>query len=475
MDHAGKGDPELPAVATWSLPPMAEGGTWSASHTVAGEAAGWYRVMANAYTRGPDGGPWLFDDVLASAWMHVDDTDGRLAPALEDSVAAGPAAGWPAPLARSPDYPFLHPDTVYLRVVYSISQREGFQPAVEAQVEGTIIAAGGAERDLGYRIVPEDGIVAFRCPAPKGSFLLVAVHAPHTDLVLGSYYIAALTTDRCGTLLELEVPARSYYPWRLLNLAADTLTRHFGHTREMVWWRLDEGGGGSYYRWTDEITLGWGGVEHDRFRYVVAHEYGHALHHKALGGLFGKFSTPGCSDHQLTLPSSYECALSEGFANYAGNIGSHTRDYPEGFLHDCLEYFGTPEGCSAPHDRKPEIEGWVAALFMDLIDDNDNYEGFYDDAFDDLTHYSGSYVAGVFKSCEAKRGNFLDPWKHRSKVYDFVWCLEEYVHKPTHERVFPDTPVPDTAKHKRPPHRPKNWHWADIRETWLRNLAEEGR
>ena len=144
---------------------------------------------------------------------------------------------------------------------------------------------------------------------------------------------------------------------------------------------------------------------------------------------------------------------------------SWSADYPDGFYHDCFEYFGTSKGCPASNIRKPEIEGWVAALFMDLIDDNDNLEGLNDYAYDDLTHYSGYYVAGVFKSCEAKRGNFLDPWKHRSRVYDFVWCLEEYVHKPTHERVFPETPVPDTAKHKRPPEQPDNWWWGDIRST----------
>ena len=118
---------------------------------------------------------------------------------------------------------------------------------------------------------------------------------------------------------------------------------------------------------------------------------------------------------------------------------------------------------------------WVAALFNDLIDDNSNLEGVDDDYSNDKTHYSGYYVAGVFKSCEAKRGRWPDRWKHRSKVYDFVWCLEEYVHRPTHERVFPNTTVPDTAKHKRPPHRPKDWRWSDIRSTWLRNLSENGK
>ncbi len=65
MDYAGgEGLPDLPVKARWDLPAMAKGDTWSGSYTVPGEAAGYYSVMANAYTRGPDGGPWLFDDVL---------------------------------------------------------------------------------------------------------------------------------------------------------------------------------------------------------------------------------------------------------------------------------------------------------------------------------------------------------------------------------------------------------------------------
>ena len=77
-------------------------------------------------------------------------------------------------------------------------------------------------------------------------------------------------------------------------------------------------------------------------------------------------------------------------------------------------------------------------------------------------HYSGHYIGKVFKTCEG-----------RKRVPDIVWCLEEAVHKSTHRRVFPRTSVPDTAKHEA--ERPPSWHWADIRSTWLRNLAKEGR
>ena len=290
-------------------------------------------------------------------------------------------------------------------------------------------------------------------------------------------------------LLEIEVLAHRYYPWRLLNLAADTLQKHFGHTRGRVSWKLHfKRGRGSSYNgvpFLTEITLAWLAADTDRFRWVVAHEYGHALHHKALGGIWWR--SPNCSPHFQYLPSSYRCALKEGFADYAGAVGSVTADYPDGFYGECYEYLGTPNApdggyavgepswCRGiQHERKPEIEAWVAALFNDLIDDNDNYEGIDDDYLNDKTHYSGFYVASVFRTCSVKSRwwKFTD-WKDRSRVSDFVWCLEEYVHKPTHDSVFPGPDAPDSAKSDA--EQPPNWHWADIRSTWLRNLAEEGK
>ena len=321
--------------------------------------------------------------------------------------------------------------------------------------------------------------MAFKCAkgyGEDGEWVFGGAYVPDTHLVQGRENVASWLTDKrhCGTLVRVEVEASEYLPWRLLNLAANTITKHFGHTRDRINWGLNFKGK-SYYKsfpGYEKITLEWEPTNLNWWFFVVAHEYGHALHNKALGGIWWR--SPNCSPHYLDSISSYQCALKEGFADYAGTVGSG------GYLEKCFEYFGTPKAprrwCrDVSHERKPEIEGWVAALFMDLIDDNSNYEGFYDEAMDDKTHYSGYYVAGVFKSCEAKRGSWPDRWKHRSKVYDFVWCLEEFVDKPTHERVFPDTDVPDSAKHKRPPHRPKNWHWGDIRQTWLRNLAKEGR
>ena len=84
------------------------------------------------------------------------------------------------------------------------------------------------------------------------------IHAPDT-LVQGRDDIAEWETNalHCGTLVELEVLAHRYYPWRLLNLAADTLQMHFGHTRGRIKWNLRSSGGSSYNGLPgfDKITL----------------------------------------------------------------------------------------------------------------------------------------------------------------------------------------------------------------------------
>ena len=501
MDYAGgEGLPDLPVKARWDLPAMAKGDTWSGSYTVPGEAAGYYSVMANAYTRGPDGGPWLFDDVLGEAWMYVSETDGRLTRFFEDSVfpegvhpAAGPATGWPAgPPARIESGSPWHPDSVYLAVVYRVSEREGFKPAAGAEIRGWVRMGSWPYRtieDLGVVAVPEDsespehflpGTVAFKCA--KDSVLVHGVgYAPYTDLVQGREDIVSIWTDKshCGQLVFVEVKAERYLPWRLLNLAADTLTGHFGYTRERIGWDLRFDSGASYYNPIpifEKIVLAWLPAE-PRFFFTVAHEYGHALHHKALGGLWW----PGdkawdywdwtCFSHWFTKVTNFRCALQEGFAHYAGVIGSG------GYYEDCFEHFGDPakplknprEGscrAEAPQGKKPKIEGHIAALFLDLTDgNNERY---------DWTEYPGRYVAEVFKTCktQSKYHIPLFPdiyiWWKRTNVSNIVWCLENYIDRALHKEVFPGIRTPEAVKEKAT--EPPDWDPLDIRATWLKNL-----
>ena len=475
MDHAGgKELPDLPVKKRWSLPPMAKGDTWSGSYTVPGEAEGYYQVMVVAYTHGPDGGPYLFDEMPGEAWMYVSETDGQLTRFPEDSVFPGPATGWPTgPPHSRPDSnkTSWHPDSVYFRVIHIIGwdeeERLRFDLAPGTQIRGRWKnLLDGSTIITSWITVPEDGIVAFKCGWDLWH-LEASARAPSTDLVQGRAYIGGIATDKsnCGQLIPISVLSSRYLPWHLLNLAADTLTKHFGYWRERVEWRVDPYVNGSFYdRYLDEIVLGFWTTD-EGFNWIVAHEYGHALHEKALGGLW---SAASCYGRGVHLPSSYKCALQDGFASYAGIVGSG------GHWEDCFEHLGTPKAPEKPgwcrgisHDRRAEIEAWVVALFVDLIDDNDDYRD------DDWAELSGHFVAEVFKTCQTKQEKpaWPDRWESRDDVSDIVWCLEDYIEPAYHksDSVFDGIDAPEDVR-RYPENNPPSWSRADIRLTWLQNL-----
>ena len=481
MDHAlDTGVPEVPAKARWILPAMAKGGTWSETHTVPGEAAGYYSVMVNAYTHGPNGGPWLFDDVSRSAWMFVSETDGQLTRLFEDSL--GPAMSDDTLYSRPGlDGTSWHSDSVFVQVLYYNSWRDGFKPAVGMELWGYFSWVD--RRDMDQRnfqdaIVPEDGIVAFGCPGER-RYLWGSGRLPETRYVKGRDVISSANWSAyrsdCGRLKTIHVEPYWYVPWRHLNVGGERVSKHFWHYRENpVNWNVNFGKDYTprYNPFTDKITLRANFVREGHALYIASHEYAHALHHKALGGLWW----PGfsCFPHWFSKVTSVRCALQEGFAQYAGNIGS------DGYYEDCFEHFGDPtkpgrRDCrlEADHGQKPKIEGHVAALFLDLTDD-DSERG-------DFTDYPGVYIAMIFKTCRVRSrywvgwtpftGNiYVYKWWKRTNVSNIVWCLENQIDKPVHEEVFPYIRTPVDVKHKAAEYEPEDWDILDIRTVWLKNL-----
>ncbi len=483
------GVPEVPAKARWDLPAIAKGGTWSETFTVPGEAAGYYSVMVNAYTHGPDGGPWLFDDVSRSAWMFVSGTDGQLTRLFEDSL--GPAASDDTLYSRSdPTRPGTnwHRDSVYVQVLYYNNWQEGFKPAVDMRILAVEYETSGGtkrvRRSHPSQIVPEDGIVAFGCPpTPTDRGVWLEMHGSlyetrYTERAPRGYrprYSAAVAAN-CGRLKTHHVDHNWYVPWRHLNVGGERISEHLWHYRENpVDWNVnfDEDYYTSRYNpFTDKITLWANFTREGRALYVASHEYAHALHHKALGGMW--WVGLSCFNHFFSKITGVRCALQEGFAQYAGNIGS------DGYYEDCFEHFGDPTKPGRPdcrreadHGKKPKIEGHVAALLLDLTDD-ESERG-------DFTEYSGVYIAMIFKTCKVRNrywvawtpltGNvYVYKWWKRTNVSNIVWCLENQIDKRVHEDVFPYVRTPVDVKHRATEYEPDDWDILDIRTVWLKNL-----
>lgn len=70
---------------------------------------------------------------------------------------------------------------------------------------------------------------------------------------------------------------------------------------------------------TDSITIHEGLSSGSYGLFVAAHEYGHAVHEKSLGGIIITLANaydPTCARHSYTLVTNYQCAYREGIADY---------------------------------------------------------------------------------------------------------------------------------------------------------------
>ena len=327
---------------------------------------------------------------------------------------------------------------VYLEVVYENSGT--YVPAVGVTVTGLYWDLQPNEPNISVdATVPASGIVSFACPEPIYQELRVSGEVPNTSYVgrrsvLGGYVV---DSDNCGDTIQVVAGKYTYTAWKNLNTVIPIINSHLGYSRSAVAFRYDAGAGNSYYSsGADEIVFASAGA---LTPWTAAHEYGHALHHASLGGLW---SVTDCNPHGPGTPSSYTCALLEGFADYVGNVG-----------------VGQPSAWENLHysTRPAEDEGNVGALFTDLIDAN-NETG-------DQTTYSGYYVATVFKTCQVN----ITIWLARNDPSDFVWCLENRVNSTVHTQKFPGISIPYYVLENAT--EPQGWNADNIRSTWLFNIG----
>ena len=466
MDHAGPGRGPYypqgvahPEEARWELPKMAAGETWTRTFTVPAAGAGYYLVALGADTHGPKSplGPFMADDVYYQTWVAVSDEGGGLTDFFDPSVFPEGVVPVPGPFTSEAELFASAGDSlsplarkakprakVYLNVTYLHGRRLGHQPAVDAKIWSKLYKGTEAKTDKRELTVPASGIVSFTCP-DSGYYLKGKAYLPDTPYVDGTgdfVYDWRAYHDHCGDTLNVGGERRKYMPWRHLHLAAIRINSHFGYSRGRVHWKVDMNREGSYYRtfiWWNKIVFGSRG--YDR-AWVAAHEYTHALHDKSLGGLW---STDNCNPHYVDSISSYTCAFSEGLADYGGAVGSNGERW------DWETYDDGEPG------TKGKIEGYVAALFHDLID-WENEDG------DETSLYS-RYVIKVFKTCRVKPSR---SWMKRNDVSDFVWCLENRVNSTVHRENFPGINPPGQVSEQAT--EPSDWDADDIRSTWLLNL-----
>lgn len=151
-------------------------------------------------------------------------------------------------------------------------------------------------------------------------------------------------------------------------------------------------GGSNYSSWPDDIQMYENAVWKNYGRFAISHEYGHALHEKALGGIIGRCD----GDHALDAPNNHACAFFEGFADLHAVLTDGTKMVYGPW--DVEEYSRkAAEQTWATYPGGALTEGKIGAFFYDLADGPSAPDGISGD--DDSAVYGAGYVATVIRDC----------------------------------------------------------------------------
>lgn len=441
-----------PVVAQWQLPPMQQGDVWKGSVEVGSFVEkGYYQVTAVTNTVGDFESPYVNDNAFREAWLFITDRGGQVTNFLDHSIfpdrivpQPGPFEAWGLASASSSANQTAASMAAGASGTFSLyfntdSAQNKEIPMRRAEYRASYIEGGRVvTRRTGT--VPHDGIVELPC-ADSDQYVGGLVWVPTTSQVNANFSLAHFQVrhNQCG---DEEIPvhgARFYYlPWVYLNYAIPEIEGHTRHYRSPANFKWENRSGSTVYRRSNDMII-YRPQGMDR-HWTSAHEFGHALHHKELGGLWNS-NCP--SPHYVDEVSNYKCALQEGIADYLGDIGSPRPGYGgwESF-HE-----------AAPsHRAEAEIEGNVAALFHDLIDDTGESG--------DEVELRARDVMRVFKSCRTSDGK-------RDNIGAFVWCMEDRFDLSIHQRHFPHL----NSQRNPSSTRPSNWNANDIRTTWIKNIG----
>lgn len=452
LRHIPGGRP--PVVARWQLPAMNAGDTWKESVQVGMiPEEGYYHITLIARTEGTFESPYLDDHAYRETWLFVADGAGRQMNFFDHSIfpdhivpQPGPFEPWGpeasgsssnqvgASMAAGAPRTF----TVFFHTDSASNKDIGMK---RAEYRGEYIERG-QNVTTKRGTVPDDGYVDFPCTGYAEQYVTGRVWVPTTPEVNGGYTLSYWQArySQCGDTIPVYGARHYYLPWLFLNYAIPKIEGHFRHYRSPVnySWK-DEDKSTAYSGWQDKIIYRPKSVDR---HWTSAHEFGHALHHEELGGLWSAH----CPDpHYVHRPSNYKCALQEGIADYLGDIGSPWPGYGG--------WERSPHSDAPSWRAEAEVEGNVAAFFHDLIDENN-------EGNDEVSLYAFD-VARVFRTCRTSQGK-------REDIAAFVWCMENRFDADLHRTHFPglnQTRNPIST-------RPSNWDADDIRSTWIYNIGK---
>ncbi|MGH7470500.1 MAG: hypothetical protein ACRENP_21350 [Longimicrobiales bacterium] len=361
------------------------GATQVRQSTLTIPAPGYYRVVATARalvqpTR-VRGKPQAEDAAHKVLWLWITESGGRVTDKFDPTLLPDSAIRQPGPLrfhrramarqGRSADA-VMSPGTRTWEVLYYDDYWNQYEPVVGATVTGTEGPAGGSTMPVN-ETTNIDGEFSTGCDDEVIYGYNMEVNAENAALIVTPNSVVATfngAPSGCGDEQILVEHDAESHVFNHTRLAISNSIDFFDQGRSQVPVEINALVSWSGYDPSaDEIIIKSSHVFTLAIMEITAHEFGHALHHDALGGL--PSNPPYCSFHGYSLYTNLKCAYVEGFAEYVSVV---TRPDALGGLADDFEdneYLlvnANPDGSNPNDPDGTVIEGAVAAFLFDLTD-----------------------------------------------------------------------------------------------------------
>ena len=447
----------LPVRDSWSGP-MEAGQTVTRTVDVTVPAEGFFRVVAYVSEVSPDSRRLLRGHIPQSAaeeelWLFAGEASGQVREEFDASAVPAGYLPLPGPL-RSISAPGKVLDgssarmvtgSVLWEILYFDSQVAQFLPIMFADwsVEyrqglfGPLTGTAQGSTDL-------NGLVSLPCrPGEHYSGVTdTSGFSVRTSPLSTAGWGGTFDVD-CGLVRQAVLTNNSARVYAVMSRAAYDAQVFFGLSRPLVVAEISSSIPNSYYSLSlDRVYIRANSLPGEYGRFVIAHEYGHAFHNVAMGGINPDFSV-NCNPHSISAPSSYGCALSEGFANFFSVFltGSFLASFEAGY--------------HTPGVPNPTTEGAVAATFLDLVDpENEPHDA-----------AQWSYLPQLVGSCQTR--TILGAWVRASGIDQITYCLEQDIDPfvaPLHPQRVPPTSWQHSAS------TPGTWSKAKARSVWYHNI-----
>lgn len=295
-------------------------------------------------------------------------------------------------------------------------------------------------------------------------------NGPRMEILPASYVSFDFDRTDCGDFVPLYAPSNPGRLWTSMWYTIDRSRNRFPSRGQVeIYFNHPDSSDEAclYARGPDRIEIVSNTTRDCLWHYfgtwVVAHEYGHALHHAKMGGLPDPGNT--CSPHGPGMETSLACAYLEGFANFHGVVARTTTydgfpvAWPDGLPVTWVD-IETNEFHDTGDDGSID-EGEVASFFFDLWDEGSETG--------DNFNISGFDLAEVMDDCRVRYNGAY--WSDPAGIDHLIWCLEAGVDEDITDDYF--TTRPSSYNQDGQNQSGHSWDANDIRRLWLLNLYGE--